>query len=342
MRRTFSLIALILCWLAIGLTSARAETAVVLVSGKASTKDRAIVAAAVRSAARSGGWHLVEAPLTEAEVTTIFGCLKAPQRWACASQVLSRKNIQRLIVATLDPEADATGGGLSLTQQVLLPGPDVASSDQRSCAKCNEERLTRVAFDLTKELVEEAAAGTGRTRIRVVSTPPGAWITIDTTNVGLTDHTSSTFPGQHVVTVQRDGYQTETRTVNVVEDRETIVAITLRPNRGPAPRLDPVGHRSFLPEISMVAVGSAAIVGGLIALAFNQQDDGKPATEKQPRFYYDTVPAGITAIIGGGALGAVGGYLWWKHARHDAKPVRSAPTVTPVAGGAMVGVHGVF
>lgn len=60
--------------------AARADTAVVLVAGKAPTKDRTTSASAVRSAARSGGWQLVETPLTESEVTTILACLKAPQR----------------------------------------------------------------------------------------------------------------------------------------------------------------------------------------------------------------------------------------------------------------------
>src|SRR5512140_1958219 len=104
MRRTFPLLVLTsLCCLAIGATAARADTAVVLVAGKAPTKDRTTSASAVRSAARSGGWQLVETPLTESEVTTILACLRAPHRWACVSPVLARKDIQRLIVVAVDP-----------------------------------------------------------------------------------------------------------------------------------------------------------------------------------------------------------------------------------------------
>ena len=56
MRPTCSLVALaVLGCLIIGTAEAHAETAVVLVVGKAQAKDRTTVASAVRSAARSGG-----------------------------------------------------------------------------------------------------------------------------------------------------------------------------------------------------------------------------------------------------------------------------------------------
>jgi PEGA domain len=345
MRATFSTLVLTsLCGFAIGIASAHAETAVVVVTGKASAKERATVASAVRSAARSGAWQLAEAPLADPEIATVQGCLKAAHRWACVAPVLSKKGIERLILVGVDPEAD----GLTLTEHILLPGSDVATSDQRSCAKCIEERLTRVAFDLTKEMLQEAAAGTGRTKLRVVSTPPGAWVTVDTTNVGLTDQTYSTFPGQHVVTVRRDGFQSETRTVEVVENKETTAAFTLRPTDGPGPGPGPgpgagAGEtRSHTLEISFIAVGSSAIVGGVIAIALNQPDDAKPPTEQQPRYRYYTIPAGITAIVGGAVVGSIGGYLWWKHSRDNDGHAKSAPTVTPVAGGAVVGIQGVF
>src|SRR5512140_3324359 len=302
MRRTSLLIALAcLCSLVIGTAHAHAETAVVLVVGKAPTKDRATVASAVRSAARSGGWQLVETPLAESEITAILACLKAPQRWTCVSPVLARKDIQRLIVVGVDPEVQPDSSGtLVLTEQILLPQSDVATSNQRSCSKCVEESLTRIAFDLTKELLEEAAAGTGRTRLRILSTPPGAWITLDTTNVGLTDHTYSTFPGRHVVTVQRDGYQTETRTVDVLENQETTVAITLRSSGNPTPAPEADGHPHLVPALVIGAGAAALVVGVILQLP--------PDSGPQPKYLVNA--PGAACVIGGGVAIGLGVYLW--------------------------------
>jgi hypothetical protein len=304
---------------------------VVLVAGKAPTKDRTTSASAVRSAARSGGWQLVEAPLTESEVTTILACLKAPQRWACVSPVLARKDIQRLIVVAVDPEVSPdSSGALVLTEQILLPESDVATSDQRSCSKCTEEALTRIAFDLTKELLEEAAAGTGRTRLRILSTPPGAWITLDTTNVGLTDHTYSTFPGRHVVTVQRDGYQIETRTVDVLENKETTVAITLRADGNVTPTPAPVGHPHLIPGLVIGAGAAALVVGVVLQLP--------PDSGRQPKYLVNA--PGATCVVGGALAIGLGVYLWAR-ATKNAAPV-SMPTAAITAGGGIVGWMGHF
>jgi hypothetical protein len=305
---------------------------VVLVAGKAQAKDRTTVASAVRSAARSGGWQLAEAPLTEPETRTVLACLKAPQRWACVSPVVAGKNIQRLIVVSLDPEAAPDSAGtLALTEQIFLPGSDVATSDQRSCPKCTDEALTRIAFDLTKELLEEATAGTGRTRIRIISTPPGAWITLDTTNVGLTDHTYSTFPGRHVVTLQRDGYQIETRSVDVVENQETTVAVTLRATVPPPP---PDEHPLLIPAL-LAGGGVAALAVGI---GLQLAADPPPVGQRQPPRLVSA--PGVALIAGGSVAIGVGAYLWVR-AMHRAPPA-STPTFNAAPGGGVIGWTGRF
>lgn len=336
MRRTCPLIVLaFLCCLSIGAAHAHAETAVVLVAGKAPPKDRATAGSAVRSAARSAGWQLLEAPLSDGETSKLLACLKGPQRWACLSPVLAGKDLQRLIVVGLDPDPSADTGTLVLTERILLPGSDVTASDQRSCSKCIEETLTRVAFDLTKELLEEATAGTGKTKLSIRSTPPGAWITLDTTNVGLTDRTTSTFPGRHVVTVQRDGYQADTRTVDVVENKETTVAFNLRPNVGtPPPATSDSGYPHLVPAI-VIGAGAAAIIAGVI---LQLPPDAGPGKEEQPKYLINA--PGAVCVIGGGLAVGVGVYLWVRATQNPA-PV-SMPTATITAGGGIVGWMGHF
>jgi PEGA domain len=309
-------------------------SALVLVVGKAPAKDRATVAAAVRSAARSGGWSLFEAPLSEPEATSIVGCLKAPQRWACVSPLTAGKGIERLIVVDVEPERTPEDrNALTLTEQILVAGSDVTSADRRPCPQCTDEVLARITFDLTKGLLEEAAAGTGRTRLRVMSTPPGAWITLDNTSGGLTDHTYSTFPGRHVVIVQRDGYQIETRNVDAVENQETLVAFTLRPKDPPVvtpPTSQGTDHPHLVPGL-IIGAGAAAVVVGVV-LQF------PPDTGKQPKYLINA--PGAIAVVGGAAAIGVGVYLWGRATRNTAP--RSMPTATVTNGGGIVGWTGQF
>lgn len=92
-----------------GASRASAEPGAVIVTGKASQRDRAVVASAARAAARSVGWALLEAPLADVESTKIIACLKDPRPWDCMARVAGAKGFQRLIVVSLDPERSSDG-----------------------------------------------------------------------------------------------------------------------------------------------------------------------------------------------------------------------------------------
>jgi hypothetical protein len=313
-------------------TARAADPGAVLVVGKAQAKDRTVVASAVRSAARSGGWELVETPLTDPDIRTIVTCLGNTELWSCISPVVSSKGIRRLIVVRVEPSRSPEGAAaIALTEQVLLAGSDVVTADQRFCARCVDETLTRIAFDLTKRLLEEAASGTARTKLTVRSVPPGAWITLDNTNVGLTDHTYATFPGRHVVILQREGYETETRNVDAVEDQDVAISITLRQKMA----VNPVstGTPYLFPAIAAGA-GVIAVASGIgLQLAKDPPDSGR-----QPK-YLVSAP-GIALMTAGGVAIGVAAYLWLRTTRRQA-PV-SAPAVGVMQGGGVVGWTGRF
>jgi hypothetical protein len=280
---------------------------------------------------------MIETPLTESEGSTILACLKGPQQWACVAPVLAGKDLQRLILVGLEPDPATGTGSLVISERILLPSSGVTASNQRSCSHCVDETLTRIAFDLTNELLQEAAAGTGKTRLRVQSTPPGAWITLDTTNVGLTDRVTPTFPGRHTVTVQRDGYQSETRTVEVIENQETILAFTLRPSAAPQstpPANESTGHPYLVPA-AVIGVGAAAVVAGVI---LQLPPDAGPGKGNQPKYLVNA--PGAIAVVGGGVAVAVGVYLWLHATRTTS--AAAMPTAAITEGGAVVGWTGRF
>ena len=100
-----------------------------------------------------------------------------------------------------------------------------------------------------------------------------------------------------------------------------------------------VPRRSRALPITLLATGSAAVLGGLIALPFNQRNQGSPADQKQPRWGYDTLTPGLAAIASGAVIAGVGGYLWWRTSRAESA---SSAAVAPVPGGAALVVRGSF
>lgn len=316
------------------LSHASADVGAVLVTGSAPEQQRTIVASAVRSAAHSGAWQLVETPLDDAEIATLVGCLDARKGWSCAEPVVTKKGIQRLIIVRVEVARQEGKPALALVQQVLLPGSEVTTADRRICPDCTDETLTRVAFDLTTALLKEAAAGTARTKIAIRSTPPGAWITLDNNNVGLTDRTYATYPGRHVVIVQLDGYETEQRVVEVREDQETAVPFVLR-RKGAGGQTDSVARRYLVPGVLGVAGGAAFGVG----LALQITKDPPEAPQDQPKRLYST--AGISLMVGGGL---VLGYALYSGIRVRQKHAAriSTPTVSLSSDGAAIGWAGSF
>lgn len=314
-----------------------ADAAAVLVVGKVQAKERATVASAVRSAALSLGWELVDGPLTEPETAIVVGCFKGEQRWVCISPLAVAKGIRRFIVVGIEPDPRPDdSGALLVTERILLPGSDVAISDQRPCPKCTAETLSRITFDLTKGLLQEAVASTGRTKLRITSTPPGALITLDNTSAGLTDQIYSTFPGPHVVILQRDGYKVETRSVDVAENQETVVAVVLRPNEhtaappAPGPTPTTAEHPHVIPGV-VVGVGLVAVgVGVVLQLP--------PDSGRQPKYLINA--PGAISVVGGAAAIGIGVYLWIR-ASKDSVPA-STPTANIVPGGGIVGWTGHF
>lgn len=106
---------------AAGASRAHADPGAVIVIGKAPPREQAVVASAVRAAARNIGWALVEDPLADAEVAALVGCLKEPSPWDCVAPRVGARGIHWLIVVSLDPDRAPDGRpALALTEQVPL------------------------------------------------------------------------------------------------------------------------------------------------------------------------------------------------------------------------------
>jgi hypothetical protein len=325
---------------------AESGTVIITAGAKIADRDRSLAMNAAQARLREAGWEFTSQPLTTKEVQAVTTCLHNIEAWPCVSKVVEGHGIHRVAAISLRRNQTESGTPeLIITGRLVVPDVELVVIGTRFCQQCTDDTLGELTTELTTALLQQAALDRGRTVLSIKSTPQGAIYTMDGVLKSATDALITVVPGTHVVTIEHDGYQTETRTIEAVEGKTAEVMVTLR-------RFDPIAnaelktqpspvverHSRALP-ITLVAVGSAAVAGGVIALSLNQSDQTKPADQRQPRFRYDTIVPGVAALAGGLALSGIGGYLWWRASRDDA---RSVATVVPVAGGAVVGMSGAF
>ena len=328
-------------------TRTTSSAVLVTTAGKLTERDRALAAGAAEASVRGAGWSLTSKPFSARESEAVAACLRDIAAWPCVAKVVGGRGIRRVAVVALNRnEAPDGAPRVVIVERLVLAEAELVVLGQRFCERCTDDTLAELTAELTTELLQRAQLDSGRTVLAVRSMPQGALYSVDGTLNGATDAIIDIVPGSHVVTIEKEGFERATRKVEAVEGNTAEVSVTLQrleavgPPRAAAPDQSAgAAHSSRALPIAMVATGSASAVGGVIALALNQHAVTKPADQDQPRGYYNTVPGGVTLMVGGILLGGAGGYLWWKYVHDDKHP---SPTVTPIAGGAVVGVQGAF
>ncbi len=327
----------------IQLAAAEPDHMAVLVAGTAPLHARQVVASTIEAVARDRGLVLVPASFATKEAAAITECVTAPQPWTCITPVVRGKGLQQIAVVSVGTDTSKDGSPmLVITEQLLVDGLDTATGAQRFCVRCTDDVLVKSTSELTSSLLQEIAVHSGRTVVAISSAPRGARITFDGQSMGATNRSFNTFPGTHTLILELDGYQRESRSVDAALDKTVELSITMRPLGAASPGGEPPSiargeqRQSTLAPKIVMAVGALAVVAGGVALALDQKSETAPIGSNQRQYYYNTTAPGIALIIGGAVAGA-GGYLWWRHTKSAA-----APTITPAAGGAVVGFRKAF
>ncbi|MCW5803700.1 MAG: PEGA domain-containing protein [Deltaproteobacteria bacterium] len=304
---------------------ARADGGILFV-GKVEPREREVIRATIVDTARRFGWTVTEKTFNEKDNEEVLACLRIDRPYVCARRVLKANDIDRLAVVDVGVTRGSDGKPLVVvTQQVIVPGAEVAFIGRRTCEQCDEAGLRHHVATLTTKLIEDAATGSHKTMLQVTSDPPGAWITLDGANAGSTNATIPTHPGKHTVMLRAPGYETEVRDVDAAEGRVAQVNVTMRRHhdtrRGG-------GGRGVLPWL-LVGGGVGLVVGGgaLVALA----EDPVPGVPQSPTLR-TTTTRGVVGIAAGVAVGGVGAYLLLRPKKRT-----SIPTVSIDRHGATVG-----
>ena len=338
-RLTIAVLALVLLAI-IWPHAARAETGAVLVGGKSGEREKTIAADAFRAAMRTRGLALVERSFSTKETEAVTSCLRKETAWPCVASALHDKRIQRVTVLSVDPQPGRT---IKITQRLVGDGLDSTLVGQRYCEQCTDDTLARNTTELTQELIERLAVGSGRTVLLVKSTPQGARVSVDGSSVGATDLSIDIAPGHHTITIERDDYQTVTRTIEAAEGHTEDISVTLKPNdpHGSPPniatRIDPphttiTVRRSRVVPGAILIASTAALAAGAVLILVDQDAITARGQEVSQR-YRDTAAAGLGLTIGGAVAAGVGGFLWWRYS-HTTTTVSVAPT----GDGAMLGL----
>lgn len=331
--------------LAVGMFAARPAEAESIrgafaLKGDLNAADVAAVTRATTERMQVAGWA-VGSPLDKKDTQQLLDCLDAVG--ACFPKPLQVRGYRGAITYEAKTERSANGERI-----VVLAGKIVLSERPeflvvvRRCDACNDDTLVKAAAALADELLQQLAVQVGRTLVSVRSNPPGANVHFDSTLAGATPTMTKTFPGTHVVRIEKDGYRTAERTVVATDGTTQELIVELDPEGGKAipgsvgpvaPKSDPRDERGKpWGPIAMVAGGAVLVAGGGYLLYLGQRSEG----EHLYRYPRATTIGAITGVVGLGLAG-FGGWLWWR----DSKKTHG-PTVDATGTSAVVGWGGTF
>jgi hypothetical protein len=329
-------------------TPAKADDTVLIVSGAAPRHAREVATNALAIASDLAGSKIITSPFLVHEETAVAKCMADSKPWVCMNPMLRGKNIQQLAVLSLDNQTNPDGSPvIVITEQVVTGAQFAPAGDKRFCEHCTDDVLARLATELTRDLLREVAARSGRTVIAIHTVPRGAEIVLDGKPIGVTDQSINTYPGTHSLQLTLDGYQASSRTVDTGEGKTTEVQVQLTKPGATAPDHGEPSVAASTPEVTGLAalprwvpwtgIGVGVAAAG-VGVALQVTKDSPPKGEHQPA-HLVSVP-GIALMAGGGAVAIASALLWVHIARST--PPSSAPNIALMAGGGIIEWTGRF
>ncbi len=316
-----------------GSSSARADGAI-MITGKISPREHDVIVDTLESVAAGMTWKLTAPPVGREAIDAALACLKNKAAWSCVAPGV--RGNEQLVIVQVDGERGAGATATVVTAHVVTAGTDGEFFASRYCEVGSEEALKRAVADLGKQLLQEAAERTGRTRLAIRSRPDKAWILLDGKTVGATNTTRATYPGTHTIMLRQVGYKTAVREVVAADGQTLDVAFDMEPDPswtgGSGSHVPPAEHPPRILPYVALGTGGTAIVAGALLIAFDE--DPNPRGPQRPS-YDDTARNGVVALAIGAAVTGAGVYLLLRHKA-------TSPAITPLPGGAAASWTGRF
>ena len=231
-------------------------------------------------------------------------CLSLP---GCPELIADKAGARSVLRVTAQGSPDGSSAvSFQVSVHDVATG-QLAGSTEVRCESCSTDSLLQKLGESVQRLIAEAN-NRPRGMIAVIGTPAGARVRIDGQAAGVVPFERMSFAGEHVVSVEQDGFEPHVRNVLVVFGQTAALNVNLL--RGKA---SPGGGRPRW----RIAVGSVALALGVVSAGFGISaltvngacENGlMPADGQQCARIYDST------TLGGGLLGVgigltVGGVL---------------------------------
>jgi hypothetical protein len=206
--------------------------------------------------------------------------------------------------------------------------------DQRLCKRCNSrERMAKLTMELIAEVAKaEIANQATETYIDVTSTPTNAILTIDGTVVGPTGQAYRVKPGDHKLTVAKDGYHSAAQTVSVAANEYKAVTVGLGEQSASA--ASGTGRRVL--TWGCLGTGVVALGAGVAWVVVDGNTAGSDSARDNVR---DTMTLGVSSMIAGSVLLGAGIALLLTD---DDGSKEMQVSAVPTRDGVALGLHGYF
>jgi hypothetical protein len=190
-----------------------------------------------------------------------------------------------------------------------------ALAESSTCERCTSASLRAAIDDLMARLTRPAAAAVGHITLR--SSPSGARITVDGAQVGVTPLDWDMTAGKHMIGMELDKHQSQSRTITVSADQREVIDLSLVENPTKAVWSESAGSlRSRVLPMTAMGAGAAAIILGGVLIAVDQEP-GPLA----PPIVRNSAPFGVGVSLVGVAAAGVGAYFWFRAADTTTSPV---------------------
>jgi PEGA domain len=334
------------------------EPGLLVVQPKGTARERAIAAEAVTAEVTRAGWTLTPRTFAPQETEELAKCLLADRPWACFTKTVRDDAIRRLALISLEPQSTPEGNPMTVVTVMVasVEQQDVAYSGRRFCQACSPDSLAKLTSAAAREVLEKMYLASGRTYLLVKSRPAGASIEVDGKPMGVTDTSFEILPGRHRVVLKHPKHPPQMRWIDAQEDKTAIVTVAFGevvepgskgtpegptqptvPN--PDPRKDkipPTPERALLLPKLVVVAGAALVVGGVAAIALDEDAPAEPPLNEAPaKDYLNTSPLGVGLLISGAVVAGAGAWWWWRSSTKPTNKNLSAAFAVQPGGGAV-------
>ncbi len=355
----FGAIALVcLCIPSLAQAGSSKERGLLVVQPKGTARERAIATEAVTAEVVRAGWSLTPRTFAPQETEELAKCLLVDRPWACSTKTVRDDAIRRLALIVLDPQTTPEGNPMTVVTIMALSEEqqDVVYSGRRFCQACSPDSLAKLTTAAVREVLEKMYLASGRTYLVVKSRPVGALVEVDGKQMGVTDTSFEILPGRHRVVLKHPKHKPETRVIDAQEDKTAIVTVafgevvgpgskatpegpTQPTSHNPDPREDkipPTPERALLLPKLVVVAGAALVVGGVAAIALDEDAPAEPPLNEAPaRDYLNTAPLGVGLLISGAVVAGAGAWWWWRSSTKPKNKNLSAAFAIQPGGGAV-------